>query len=410
MLPKQGPIDLSIIIPTYNESQNILSLIEAIRSNLPSNIITEIVIVDDNSPDGTGNVVEEYIQNLKTNFNVPDLESNSNADHSLVTDNRCFIRVIHRKNKSGLITAILKGVQESVGTYVLTMDADFSHPPQTIPKMIHELMQDPNCIVIASRYIKGASIIGWPYRRRLLSSSAVKIAQHSLDVRDVMDPISGFFALSRHTIENVKIDSIGYKILLEILVKVKGIKVKEIPYTFVDRRSGQSKLDLPVVTGYMKAVWYLYRYGQQAKSKEKTIHEKRRSVLFLSKAGRFYTVGASGLALNYYISFILSNVISNFWFIHATTIGIAFSVTSNFILNKVWTFEDRDFSPKSTLKQFGFFSIISTMGAALQLILLYFFVQSGLQFGLSLVIAVAVASVSNFLLNKKLTFHERIWG
>ena len=108
------------------------------------------------------------------------------------------------------------------------------------------------------------------YKRRLLSTSAVKIAQHSLRVQNINDPISGFFAISRNVIENVNIDSAGYKILLEILVKVKGMKVKEIPYTFVNRKSGTSKLDITVVLDYIRSVWRLYRYGQKTRNKRKT--------------------------------------------------------------------------------------------------------------------------------------------
>jgi len=94
----------------------------------------------------------------------------------------------------------------------------------------------------------------------------------------------------------------------------------------------------------------------------------------------------------------------------ATLIGIIFSISSNFFLNKIWTFEDRNFSIKNTLRQFAFFTLISSLGAAFQLILLYIFVESGIQYILSLIIAVAIASVSNFLLNKKWTFKEKIWG
>lgn len=414
LISKLREIDVSIIVPTYNESENILKLIDAIKVNLPDNIITEVIIVDDNSPDGTGSIVEDYIRTTENSRSLNSLQLNTphKFEGNSVNDLKSTtiqIKVIHRKNKFGLIPAILNGIASSAGKYVLIMDADFSHPPETIPRLIHELTRDPDSIVVASRYILGSSIKGWPYRRRLLSTSAVKIAQHSLRVQDIKDPISGFFAISRNVIENVSIDSLGYKILLEILVKVKGIRVKEIPYTFVNRKSGSSKLDLSVALDYIRSVWRLYRFGQKTRNKQKTEVEKRSSVRFLSKVGRFYTVGASGLALNFLISYVLSNSIANMWYIHATIIGIAFSVTTNFIFNKIWTFEDMKFPIKSTLHQYALFVLISTFGAALQLGLLYVFVQSGVQFGPSLIFAVALASANNFLLNKKLTFHEKIW-
>jgi dolichol-phosphate mannosyltransferase len=414
LISKLREIDVSIIIPTYNESENILKLIDAIKANLPDNIVTEIIIVDDNSPDGTGIIVEDYIRTFESSTSLygPQLNTPLKFVDNNVNDLKSTtfqIKIIHRKNKFGLIPAILNGIALSAGKYVLIMDADFSHPPETIPILIHELITDPDSIVVASRYVLGSSIRGWPYKRRLLSTSAVKIAQHSLRVQNINDPISGFFAISRSVIENVNIDSAGYKILLEILVKVKGMKVKEIPYTFVNRKSGTSKLDSTVVLDYIRSVWRLYRYGQKTRNKRKTEVEKRNSVRFLSKVGRFYTVGASGLALNFLISYILSNTIANMWYIHATIIGIACSVTTNFIFNKIWTFEDKKFPIRSTIHQYGLFVLISTFGAALQLGLLYMFVQSGIQFGLSLIFAVALASANNFLLNKKLTFHEKIW-
>lgn len=407
---------MSIIIPTYNESANISKLIEAIKDNLPYDIFTEIIVVDDNSPDGTGRIVENYVQNVirtKKNRSI-----RHHQENNLTSDNdnigNYLIKVIHRSNKSGLISAILQGIESSTGRNILIMDADFSHPPETIPRLIDELLQDPNCIVIASRYISGGSIMGWPYKRRILSSGAAKIARHSLKVCNVKDPMSGFFALPRHAIENIHFNTRGYKLLLELLVKAnEGIRVKEIPYTFTDRKSGESKLDFNVIFDYAKSVWYLYRYGRKSsKGLMQSKEAKRNSVLFLSKAGRFFTVGASGLLLNYVVSFLLSNgILASLWYLEATMIGILCSLTSNFFLNKAWTFEDRKFSFNHTLKQFGLFVGMSSIGAILQLAIVYLLVHSGgIKYEFSLILAVAIASISNFLLNKKWTFREKIWG
>lgn len=402
---------LSIIIPTYNESENILKLIQEIKGNLPSNIITEIIVVDDNSPDGTGKIVESYVNN-HINIDVP-LQQQF---HSKDDNQTCLVKVIHRRNKTGLIPAILEGVESSKGENILIMDADFSHPPETIPHLVEELRQDPNCIVIASRYISSGSIVGWPYKRRVISRGAAKIARHGLKVRNVTDPMSGFFAFPRHVIENIKFDTKGFKILLEILVKSRDIRVKEVPYTFHDRKSGQSKMNFNVILDYAGSVWQLYRYGQKSKRRIQKKEEKRKSVLFLSKASRFYTVTASGLLINYLLSFMLADNIaysvkslSNQWYLQATLIGIIISITSNFFLNKIWTFEDRDLSVVKTLKQYGSFAGISAVGAAIQLLLLYLLVvEYGLQYRISLILAVAIASMSNFLLNKKWTFRENL--
>lgn len=402
--------DLSVIIPTYNEYENILQLVEIIKDKLPDGLFTEIIIVDDNSPDGTGRLIASYIENALTKLCSGIQQTHENSSNLAINTRESIVRLVRRENKSGLISAILQGIKSSTGKYILVMDADFSHPPETVPLLINELLRDPNSIVVASRYIRGGSIRGWPYKRLLLSRLAAKIAIHGLKLCNVRDPISGFFAFPRHIIENIRFDTYGYKLLLEILVKAQGVRVKEIPYTFIDRKSGESKLDNRVMLDYVKAVWYLYRYGRKSKlvtAKE----EKRRSVLFLSKAARFYTVGATGLLLNYIVSMMLTKgVISNFWYLQASIIGIILSITSNFFLNKIWTFEDRTFSPRNTLKQYGMFLGLSTVGAVVQLILLYLFVQSGSQYTVSLILAVGAASVSNFLLNKKWTFREKIWG
>ena len=115
-----------------------------------------------------------------------------------------------------------------------------------------------------------------------------------------------------------------------------------------------------MILDYVSAVWYLYRYGR--KSKRVTAEEEKRgSVLFLSKAVRFYTVGATGLLLNYIVSMMLTKgIVSNFWYLQASIIGIILSITSNFFLNKIWTFEDRNFSPSNTLKQYAMFLGFST--------------------------------------------------
>lgn len=407
---------MSIIIPTYNESENISKLIDAVKDNLPYGVFTEIIVVDDNSPDGTGRIVENYAQDMvrTKNRSIHCQYQKNNLTSNNDNIRNYLIKVIHRPNKNGLISAILQGINSSTGQNILIMDADFSHPPEIIPRIIDELLQDPNCIVIASRYISGGSIMGWPYKRRILSSGAAKIARHSLKVCNVKDPMSGFFALPRHVIENIHFNTRGYKLLLELLVKVnEDIRVKEIPYTFTDRKSGESKLDFNVIFDYAKSVWYLYRYGRKSsKGLIQNKQAKRNSVLFLSKAGRFFTVGASGLLLNYVVSFLLSNgILANLWYLEATMIGILCSLTSNFLLNKAWTFEDRNFSANHTLKQFGLFVGMSSIGAILQLAMVYLLVHSGgIRYEFSLILAVAIASISNFLLNKKWTFRENIWG
>ena len=406
-LSDSNVVMFSIVIPTYNESENILRLISEIEKNLPKTEFTEIVIVDDNSPDGTGKLVDDYIRQQNRETGYDDLANKKNYR----------VKVVHRTEKNGLIAAILDGVKQSCGRNVLIMDADFSHPPTAVPKMMRELKMNPNSIIIGSRYVEGGNVVGWPARRKIISLGASALARFGLNVRRVSDPMSGFFALPRNLIENISITTKGYKILLEILVKNKHISAKEIPYTFTDRQSGKSKMDHNVVMNYAQAIWQLYRHGQ--KSDKITISEQvdRRSVLFLSKVSRYYTVGISGLIINYIISFLLANdvansvrLLSNLWYIEASIIGAAISATSNFFLNKYWTFEDRRFAIRTTVKQYSSFIGASAIALLIQIFLLYHMVENSIPYRISLIVAISIATTISFILNKKFTFKEKVWA
>ena len=377
---------ISIIIPTYNESENIIKILRTIGEILPKNVTTQAIVVDDNSPDGTGRLVEDYLKNVK-----------KIADYT--------IEIIHRKAKDGLGSAILKGIQQAKGDTIVVMDSDFSHPPQIIPKLIESIKKYQYDIAVASRYIKGGEIHGWSLKRKIISKFATLIAKKGLGI-DTKDPMSGFFAFKRNIIKGLNIDAIGYKILLEILVKTKDVNIKEIPYTFQDRELGSSKLSIKTIFDYCRSVWKLYRYGKPLEKQE-----KRSSVKFLYKAGRFYTVGASGFLVNYMISLLFAGGVYDLWYLHANVIGIIASITTNFILNKTWTFNDRDFRIKKTVSQYGKFAMFSSLGALVQLGVVYFLMDNNdIAYPFALIIAVITAAFGNFVLNKKWTFKEKMLG
>ncbi|RMW37710.1 MAG: polyprenol monophosphomannose synthase, partial [Candidatus Nitrosopelagicus sp.] len=233
---------LSIILPTYNESENIVNILNSIKENVSKLIDTQAIVVDDNSPDGTGKIVEDYLKNLKkiTNYTI---------------------KIVHRKTKDGLGSAILKGVQQATGDTIVVMDSDFSHPPQVIPKLVESIKKYQYDIAVASRYIKGGKIENWSAKRKLISKFATLIAKKGLGI-DTKDPMSGFFAFKKNILNGLNLDAIGYKILLEILVKTKNVSITEIPYTFQDRELGSSKLNMKIIVDYYKSVWKLYRYGK----------------------------------------------------------------------------------------------------------------------------------------------------
>jgi len=230
---------LSIILATFNESPNILKMLESLTNVLPSSIDSEIIVVDDNSPDGTGTIVENYIKTR--------------------TNESPFIKIIHRIDERGLSSAIIEGFRFAAGEMIVVMDTDFTHTPEKILEMLYEMQNNQYDIVVGSRFVKGSKTIGWPFSRRLMSAFATKIAEHGLGL-NVKDSTSGFFLIKKNLIENKKFNAIGSKLLLEILVKTHGAKIKEIPYTCINREFGSSKFSTSIILDYFKLVKRLYKY------------------------------------------------------------------------------------------------------------------------------------------------------
>ena len=223
-------LDLSIILPTYNESSTIEKMLDAITTAVPPRINTEVLVIDDDSPDGTSKIVDSYIQ--KSNDAI-------------------LFRVHTRKGKRGLSSAVIDGINLATGKFVLVMDSDFSHPPHMISNMYDELINNELDIVIGSRYVEGGKYEEWPLTRKLISKIGNSLAELWLGL-DVKDSMTGLFALKKDLIKNLSFEAIGYKILLEILVKTKGAKVKEVPFVCVNRQEGSSKFSFSIINDYFK--------------------------------------------------------------------------------------------------------------------------------------------------------------
>ncbi len=229
---------LSVIIPTYNESENIFKLLDEICKNTNESNY-EILVVDDNSPDGTGKLVEEFIEK-----NVPQISYNK----------KIVVRLITRKKKEGIILALLDGIDESKGENILVMDADFSHLPDYIPDFLSTLKENDNYdIVIGSRYVNGGSIVGWPITRHLLSKGANYFAKTWLNVK-TNDITTGFFLVRKKILSNVHFTTNGHQFLLELLVKADYKIAKEIPIKFQNRIRGKSNLDSTDIKNFISSV------------------------------------------------------------------------------------------------------------------------------------------------------------
>jgi dolichol-phosphate mannosyltransferase len=225
--------DASIIVPTYNERNNLPALAERIFSAASaSGINVELIVVDDNSPDGTGEVAE----GLRRKFNV---------------------KVIHRSGKLGLASAVIEGFGLAGYDVIGVIDADLSHPPELIPKLIKPIADGSADLVFGSRYIKGGGEENWTFLRKITSKGAIMLARPLTPVKDC---VSGLFFMKKSVIEGVKLNARGYKIGLEVLVKGKYKNVAEVPYTFVNRKIGKSKLNSGEFVNYLITLKNLYAY------------------------------------------------------------------------------------------------------------------------------------------------------
>lgn len=225
---------LSIIIPTYMERENIERLVDALEKALADEKF-EIIIVDDNSPDGTGEVAEK----------LAEMYGN--------------IRVIHRFEKRGLSSAILDGIKNSRGKFICVMDADMQHPPEVVPKLLQVGVRGGD-LVVASRYIDGGGVEGWSIARRIVSIVATLMARAIVKkARRVRDPLSGFFMFKREVINGVSLSPLGFKILLEVISKGRYRSIIEVPYIFKGRLKGRSKLSLREYLNYIKHLLKLLR-------------------------------------------------------------------------------------------------------------------------------------------------------
>ncbi|VFJ12396.1 polyprenol monophosphomannose synthase [Candidatus Nitrosocosmicus franklandus] len=254
----------SIVIPTFNESENILKLIHEIKSSTIKDESYELIIVDDDSPDGTvGLIIKDFTE--KSSFEVYKIRENigiQSHQYYLIypkQESQFYIKVIKRRERTGLISALYEGFKSSIGQYIIVMDADFSHSPTYISHMINEITSSDMDLVIASRYVQGGQIIGWTAKRMFLSRFATNLSKLIFGLSNVSDPMSGFFIVKRNVIRKMHFSTSGFKILLEILVRSKDLKIKEIPYTFYERALGSSKLNTKVTIDFFKGLYTLYK-------------------------------------------------------------------------------------------------------------------------------------------------------
>lgn len=231
---KNRKIEVSIVVPTYNERDNVQPLVDGLRNALDGTWNYEVIVVDDSSPDGTAELVRQLAE----------------------WDPR--IRLIQRPQKLGLGSAVVDGFRMATGDYWVMMDADLSHRPDDLPGLLNTLSEAD--IVVGSRYIPGGDVMNWPLHRRLVSRGASAVARFLAGL-SVRDATSGFAAFRRETVEPIlpTLDPRGFKLLLEILAKCPRSVVKEEPILFVNRQRGRSKLSSGEALSFVRLCLRLLR-------------------------------------------------------------------------------------------------------------------------------------------------------
>lgn len=355
---------VSIVTPIYKEAGNLPELIDRItRAMATADLPFEIVVVDDNSQDGTEGVIGELRQ-------------------------RYPVRLITRYGERGLSTAVLRGFQESRGEVLVCIDADLSHPPEKIPELVQTIRRGEADFVLGSRYVKGGSTEeGWGFFRWLNSRVAILLAR---PFTSVADPMAGFFALSREVLETGdRLDPVGYKIALELLVKCRYRTVVELPIHFSQRHHGKSKLNLHEQLRYLAHLKRLadYRFGG------------------LSRLIQFLCVGATGMVIDLGVfAALLASLTIPVSLSRAISIWIA--TTWNFVLNRRMTFAESRSGP--VIRQYPRFILSSLLGAGINwgvsLLLISLFPPRSIYILLAAFIGIVCGSASNFLLSRSWVF------
>jgi dolichol-phosphate mannosyltransferase len=314
---------LSVIIPTFNERDNVTKLFRRLETAL-AGVAWEAVFVDDNSPDGTWDVVRGLA----------------------AQDNR--VRCIRRIGRRGLSGACIEGILASSAPCTAVIDADLQHDETQLPVMLALLQGGTFDLVVGSRYIEGGSADSFNRQRAGASALATEVARRVLRVK-IADPMSGFFMIRRDRFEQLapQLSTQGFKILLDVVATARGtLRIKEIPYTFGSRLHGESKLDSMVALDFLGLVL------------AKLTHDVV-SLRFLL----FATVGSIGVVVHFSALYIALRVF-HVPFPEAQACGALLAMTSNFVLNNFLTYRDQRLKGYAILRGLLLFYLVCGVGLA----------------------------------------------
>ncbi|MCJ2183770.1 glycosyltransferase family 2 protein [Novosphingobium sp. 1949] len=373
------PLEVAIVLPTYNERRNIATMVERIDRELQG-IAWEAIYVDDNSPDGTSDEVR------------------------MIAQANPRVRCIQRIGRRGLASAAIEGMCSTSAPYVAVMDADHQHDPALLVGMLAALRSGDYDLAYASRFAEGASTEAWGRPDRVkVSGLANKIANKVTGV-ELTDPMSGFFMLPTETLRKDahRLSGVGFKILLDILATSETrLRVKEFPLNFAARAEGESKLDQTVVFEFLVG-----------------LYDKWLGRIIPTRFALFGTVGAMGVVVQFAALWLVLSVILGERFVYghwetgrltfmtANTIAAAVAMTFNFVLNNELTYSDkrlRGFGP--LLKGWAQFAITCSLGLLANVGAAYVLKNIGVHDVLAVMTGIVLAAVFNFALSSKF-----VWG
>jgi dolichol-phosphate mannosyltransferase len=367
--------DLTVIIPTFNEEANIGKIVSEVDKVFRDNELNgEILVVDDNSPDTTIAIVNE-MKKAKPNLNI-----------------------LIRMEDHGLSQSVADGFTYAHSEVLVVIDADFSHPPALIPAMYTEIQSGID-VVIGSRYMEGGGIKKWPVKRRIISVGATFLGR--LLFPDITDPVSGFFAIRKEVVTNAPLKPRGYKILLEVLGKGTWERDREIPFEFVDRDVGSSKLKLNTIIEYAEQVLditlYSFSHHQSAAWRE------------WKKVFKFVIVGVSGIVVNQGLLIYLKEY-AGVSLPVASFFAIELAILNNFIWNDLWTFKDSGRPQKISgrWQRLLAFEVVSAGGAVINFVVLnclVFFLATNYE--IANIIGILLGFIWNFMVNRRFTWTRK---
>jgi len=360
------PSELTIVVPSYNEKANILPLLNALKSVL-GKISWEVIIVDDDSPDGTATLAREIARN----------------------DSR--VRCIQRFRRRGLSSACIEGILASSSPFVCVMDADLQHDEQLLPNMLNALMNEDLELVIGSRYLEEGSTGKLPQHRVWLSKFATNISKLFLK-QSVTDPMSGYFMFRRGFFEQIvsQLSGKGFKILLDILVSTeKKIKLTEFPYSMRERSRGESKLNYLVVWEFILL-----------------LVEKLFRRLIPRRFISFVIIGFSGVFVHLLVLWIMHR----YWvseFLPSQTIATVVAMTSNFILNNHLTYYDKSLHGIHFCRGLFSFYLACSVGAIINVALATMLYESAFPWWVAGLFGAIAGAVWNFSATAVFTWGEK---